>query len=322
MDSLLRKVRFIEIKGVSKKFGKDVVLQDVNLTIEQGDIFGIIGKSGSGKTTLLNLISGFLDPSQGAVSYVSSVDQSEKDLHDHFKRIKRHIGFTPQHSAVYPKLTILENLYHFGSMYGLKKETLQRNAENLLHFTNLFQHKNKISEQLSGGMLKRLDIACSLMHKPKLLFLDEPTANLDPIMERDIINLIKAVNEQGITVVVASHHLESIERVSSKFAIIEKGVVQSYGDMDAVRKPYLQDTIRINVRAGKDNTKVVEIAKELDVSRILDSGHQITLFPTNTGSTITKLLQRLQDEGLSMDDIELRKLSLKDVFHRITEAQE
>jgi ABC-2 type transport system ATP-binding protein len=314
-------VQFIEIKGVSKQFGKDVVLQDVNLTIEQGDVFGIIGTSGSGKTTLLNLISGFMEPTQGNVSYVSNVDQSEKDLHDHFKHIKRHIGFTPQHSAVYPKLTVMENLMHFGYMYGLRKETLLRNAENLLHFTNLYKHKSKVAEQLSGGMQKRLDIACSLMHKPKLLFLDEPTANLDPVMERDIINLIKAVNEQGITVVLASHHLESIERISSKFAIIDHGVVQSYGDMEAVRKPYLQDTIRINVRAGCDNAKVVEIAQELDVSKILDTGHQVTLFPTNTGSAMTQLLQRLQEEGLGMDDIEVRKLSLKDIFHRITEEE-
>jgi len=315
-------VGFIQLKGVSKKYLKQSILENVNLTISEGDIFGIIGKSGSGKTTLLNLMSGFIDPSQGEVSYISKVDHHPKNLHKNLHKIKKHIGFTPQHYSFYPKLTVKENMLHFGNLYGIKKQMLIHNAKNLLEFTNLYEHKDKLAEHLSGGMKKRLDISCSLVHKPKILFLDEPTADLDPIMQQEIITLIQQVNQQGITIVIASHDLDNIEKICTKLAVINQGKVSTYGEFEEVRKPYLKETININIRTGRDREKIIEIAKRLPVNKIVDQGHQLVLYPENPESVIIELMRIVKEENLYLNDLDIRKPTLSEIFPRIASEQE
>ncbi|MEK6950490.1 MAG: ABC transporter ATP-binding protein, partial [Nanoarchaeota archaeon] len=168
----------LELKEVRKDFGANTILQNVTLSIEEGDIYGVIGESGSGKTTLLNILTGFLEPTEGEVLFLSKITHEPRNLHEHLHRIKKYIGFTPQHNSYYPKLTVKENLLHFGRLYGLNEELLINNIKMLLQFTGLFEHRHKLAEYLSGGMQKRLDVSCSLAHKPKILVLDEPTADL------------------------------------------------------------------------------------------------------------------------------------------------
>lgn len=312
--SLTPNVEFIQLKEVGKTFGKSKVLSDVNLTIEEGDIFGIIGQSGSGKTTLLNLIAGFIEPTDGEVVYFSKVDHTPKNLHKHFYKIKKHIGYTPQHTSFYPKLSIAENLIHFGKIYGMDKNTLKANAESLLQFTGLHTHRHKLGEELSGGMQKRLDISCSLIHRPKLLILDEPTADLDPITQEEIIDLIKAVNGQGVTVVIASHHLESLERICTKLAIVHNGLVKSQGEIEAVLQPYHKENISINIRVGRDKDRIIALLRKLPVTKIIDQGHQLVVQPANPELAMVALLRMIKQENLYLHDLDLRKPSLKEVL--------
>ncbi len=312
-------MEFIQAQGVSKEYAKKAVLRDVNLQIEEGDMLGIIGQSGSGKTTLLNILSGFVEPTNGQVVYYSKVDQRPKDLHGNFSKIKQHIGFTPQHSSIYPKLSVKENILHFGQLYNIPKDTLIANAKALLQFTGLYNDKEKLAEQLSGGMRKRLDISCSLIHKPKLLFLDEPTANLDPVMEKEVLRLIQEVNKQGVTVIIASHHLENIENTCNKLAIIKEGKVQSYGDIDDVRKPFLKQNLTINIKTGKDKEKIIALVKKLPVSKIVDQGNQLVLYPSDDEKALAQLITRIKEEGLSMSDVDIHKPSLRDIFTKLTQ---
>ncbi|MBU1974076.1 MAG: ABC transporter ATP-binding protein, partial [Nanoarchaeota archaeon] len=247
-------MEFIQLKGVSKSFKGNAILDDINLTIEEGDIFGVIGQSGSGKTTFLNLIAGFTAPTDGEVLYWSKVDHKPKNLTKNLSKIKSYIGFNPQHTSFYPKLTVKENLLHFGRMYNLKKETVYANAKNLLEFTHLYPHRNKLADELSGGMQKRLDLSCSLVHKPKFLILDEPTSDLDFILQEEIAHLIKEVNKQGVTIVIASHQLEFLEKICDKIAIVHQGKLKSYGNLSHVQKPFLKDDVVINIKVkGKED---------------------------------------------------------------------
>ncbi len=314
-------MELIQLKGVSKEFRTNNVLQDINLIINEGDIFGIIGQSGSGKTTLLNLIAGFTQPSEGEVVYISKVDHQPKNLHKHFHKIKKHLGYMPQHTSLYPKLTVKENILHFGQLYGVNKKTLIINAKNLLEFTELYEHRDKLVEHLSGGMQKRLDITCCLTHKPKILILDEPTADLDPVMQEDILRLIQEVNKQGITIVIASHHLESLERICNKVAIITSGTLHSYGSIDEVRKPFLKEHVTINVKVGKEKQQVIALAKRLPVSRIVDQGHQIVIYPLDVNFVLSALMQNVRQENLYLHDIELRKPTLSEIFTKITQKK-
>ncbi len=313
------KVEFIQLKEVGKSFGTNNVLENVNLIIQEGDIFGIIGQSGSGKTTLLNLIAGFLEPSEGEVMYFSKVDHTPKNLHQHFHKIKKHIGFTPQHSSFYPKLTVKENLLHFGKLYGIERSPLMENAESLLEFTELHEHQNKLAEHLSGGMQKRLDLSCSLVHKPKLLILDEPTANLDPLTQEEIIHLIQEVNKQGVTIVIASHQLETMERLCNKLVIIHHGSVRSQGEVDEVLKPLMDDAVVINVSTGKEKEKLIEIIKKLPVTKIIDQGHQLVLQSANPELAVAALIKIARQENLHLHDVDLRKPSLREILTKITQ---
>ncbi len=312
-------MELIQLKEVEKRYKKNVILQDVNLTIHEGDIIGIIGQSGSGKSTLLKLLCGFLQPTDGDVIYFSKKNHQPKLLRKNFKKIKKHLGYTPQHFSFYPKLTVKENLLHFGKLHGLDKKTLIANAKSLLHFTGLYDHRNKLSEHLSGGMQKRLDISCSLIHKPKILILDEPTADLDPLLQEDILSLIKEVNAQGVTVVIASHHLDSLERMCNKVAIIHKGNVRSYGDMDDVRKPYVKKGITINIKAGREKQRMVQLLQNIGVGSIVDQGHRLVISPENPHGALSSLLQAIQQEQIYLHDIDVRKPSLDEIFTKIVE---
>jgi len=310
-------VELITLKEVSKEYAKTSILTDVNLAIEEGDIYGIIGKSGSGKTTLLNLITGFIQPSYGQVLYNSKITHRPRDLNINLNKIKRQIGFTPQHNSFYPQLTVKENLIHFGKLYKIPTPTLISNVKNLLEFTGLYNHRNKLAEQLSGGMQKRLDLSCSLVHKPKLLVLDEPTADLDPILQKEIIWLLQEANKQGITIVIASHQLDSIEDVCNKVAIVHKGRVFSQGKIDDIKKPFLNDYFTIRLKAGDSKVKILDALKKLSINKIVDEGNKIIVYPKETDITINGLLDVIKKENLYLHHVDMRKPSLNEIFEHI-----
>ena len=310
----------IELKGVSKSYRGTPILSNVNLKIEEGDVFGIIGQSGSGKTTLLNMIAGFIEPSEGDVLYKTQIDKDALNLNRHLHKIKKHIGFNTQHTSFYPKLTVKENLMHFGQLYDLKKKTLSNNAQSLLEFTRLEKHHHKLADELSGGMQKRLDLACSLVHKPKLLLLDEPTSDLDFMIQEEIAHLIQEVNKQNVTIIIASHHLDFLEKLCNKIAIVHDGKLKSYGNIGNVQKPFLKEDVVINIRVKEDKEKVLRMAKQLPIKKIVDQGHQLVIYPTDPKSAMLALLEAVKKEDLFLYDVDLRKPSLNEVFAKVTKG--
>jgi len=310
-------VELIKLTGVTKEYRKRTVLSDVDLSIEEGDILGVIGQSGSGKTTLLNLITGFISPSQGKTVYYTASNHEERDLNENLNRIKSQIGFTPQHNSFYPKLTVKENLWHFGQLYGLDKNMLKTNIRNLLNFTRLVDHQDKLAEELSGGMQKRLDISCSLVHKPKVLVLDEPTADLDPILQKEILQMLKEVNKQGVTIVIASHQLDCIENSCNKVVIVHNGRVKVFGSLEDVRRPYLRDHFTINVDPGEDKENLIKKLKAFPIKKIVDRGHTLTVYPEDVEKTMSKLLELIKEENLYLHDMHVKKPSLMEVFENV-----
>ncbi|MEW5896160.1 MAG: ABC transporter ATP-binding protein [Nanoarchaeota archaeon] len=311
-------MKLLELKEVSREFEGNLVLEDVSLTIEEGDIFGIVGRSGSGKTTLLNLLSGFIEPTCGEALHYLKVTSGPENLTRDLQKIKKHFGFAPQHNSFYPKLTVVENLLHFGQLYGLKRDLTINNIKSLLKATRLYPERKKLAEQLSGGMQRRLDISCSLIHKPKILLLDEPTADLDPILQVEIMDFLQEVNKQGITLVIASHHLNLLEKICNKVAIIHQGRVRCSGPIEEVRKPYLKENFTINLTPGKNKEMLISILKGLPVQKIIDVGTSIIVYPKDTASTIVNLLNYIEEENLYLHDMDIRKPSLNEIFEIIT----
>src|SRR3989344_9614830 len=181
---------FIEIQHLKKAFDQKIILEDVNLSIPYGEIFGIIGKSGSGKSTLLNILIGFLKPTQGQILF-----QSRDIFHD-LDNVKQQFGFTAQEGSFYPKLTVRENLEYFGELYNMHSADLNQEIPRILRYFGLEDSEEVLGSQLSVGMQKRLDIACGIIHDPKVLILDEPTENLDPPLRREILTLLHEIKKK------------------------------------------------------------------------------------------------------------------------------
>lgn len=204
----------IELRNVTKKFGDKTILDNVSLAIPENKICGIIGPSGSGKTTLLNTIMGCLKANRGNVCYKGQDIQSIKQV------MKSKVGFASQIHSFYSKLSVKENIEYFGKLYGLNSETIDERRDILLDVMKLKDDEHKLGEELSSGMKKRLDIACSLIHDPEVLILDEPTADLDAVLRGEILNLLKEIKDSGTTVIITSHLLQEVEQLCDNVVLI------------------------------------------------------------------------------------------------------
>lgn len=231
----------IRFKEVKKEFKDKLVLNKLNLELNKGEIFGIIGMSGSGKTTMLNTLIGFLEPEEGEVEFFSEKDKVFKQIHKNQKEVNNLFGFATQAASFYPKLTVEENLLYFGSLYNLSKKQNMANAVNLMKQTDLYEAKNRLAQALSGGMEKKLSIACALIHSPKVLILDEPTADLDPISRAETWDLIKDIHKKGTTVIVASHLLNELEAVCDRIGLLHEQKMLASGTPDELKTKFLKN---------------------------------------------------------------------------------
>ena len=311
----------LEIRNLTKEFAGKVVLDHISFNVEKGEIFGIIGMSGSGKTTILNHLIGFLYPNEGEILYRPSYILEEKSagsmkgLYENLFEAKQMFGFSPQTPSFYPKLTVAENLVHFGSLYNLKKEAVIQNMNHLLTLTKLAAQKDKLAEHLSGGMQRRLNIACSLIHKPEILLLDEPTADLDPILREETWNFIQAINKQGTTVVVASHFLQELEQVSDRIAILHSGKILKYGSLKEIKKDFSQENVEIHIETDPENFKrILAAVTKRNITAAREEGNKLALYTTNQQQTLYEIAHLLKRSNIIAESIQVHKPSLREIF--------
>ncbi len=201
------------------KYAEQVAVNGISLEIKAGEIFGLLGPNGAGKTTTISILSGLLKPTQGKVSI------HDFDVIQQNDESKKMIGVVPQEIALYPTLTAKENLEFFGSMYGIPKAALKEKIKQYLNLFGLDNTGNKRVEQFSGGMKRRLNLIASLLHDPKILILDEPTASVDVQSRNMIIEFLRDLNKKGTTILYTSHYLEEAENLCTEIAIIDEGKI-------------------------------------------------------------------------------------------------
>lgn len=296
----------IKLEGVVKKFGKNLVLNGVDLEIQPGELFGIIGSNGSGKTTILKTIIGFYKPNKGIISFKG---HNIKDAPD---ELKMNFGFASQENCFYGKLNVEENIKYFGELYRLTDEFISAHIENVLRLVDLYDARRTLAENLSNGMKRRLDIACALIHDPMILILDEPTQDLDPALRKDMLKLIKRINENGTTVIMTSHLLWEMEALCDRIAILGEGRILQVGTPMQLKDSYTKDNeIHLEAFPGKYEKILAGIK---DIKKAVKLEHKVLLYTSKPDKVLQRILLNIDKYNEKLVEVSVRKPSLTEVF--------
>ncbi|MDD5254326.1 MAG: ABC transporter ATP-binding protein [Candidatus Nanoarchaeia archaeon] len=300
----------IQFKNVSKRYSSHLVLDNLNFEIEDKDIFGIIGLSGSGKTTILNTLIGFIKSNGGQIIYGSSDISKDK------RRIEQIVGFATQSCSFYNKLTVEENLHYFGKLYNMNRAETIKRIDELLPLVELESSKKVLAKNLSTGMSRRLDIACAMIHHPKVLILDEPTEDLDPVLRREILKLIRKINtEEGTTIIITSHLLNEIEAICTKIAILHKGKIIRSGTPNELKDMYTKNQeIHLRTSPGRYDPIINYLKKTTDITDIMNQGNKMVIYTKDAEKVLQDLLNVLAKNNEKLIDIDVNRPSLEEVF--------
>ncbi len=311
----------VKIRGVSKSFGDKLVLNNINLDIVEGEVFGLIGTSGAGKTTLLESIVGFFPISKGDISFRkdTSVDNFISLKND--PSIKQQIGFSTQDPSFYDKLTVKENLEYFARLYDIQEGFIEARIKKIIEFVELTGEENTLGGELSGGMKKRLDIACSIINDPKILILDEPTADLDPVLRKHIWKLIQKINSVGKTVIISSHFLEEMDVLCNRIGIIANNSIAMVGTADDLRKTYDYEKEIVLNTESKNYQRVASSLAGLPLSKVIQRNDKMIIYSKQAEYVLKKLIDILDRDKENILELEIQRPTLDEVFASVTKPK-
>ena len=231
----------LKTKDLTQKYDNKVVVDNLNLEIEEGEIFGLLGPNGAGKSTTMNMICNIVKPDFGSVEFLG------KDFRKNKKELGSKLGYIPQHLAIHGSLKAWENVELFTSLYGIKGDELKARIDEALEYVGLSERRNDYAKKFSGGMKRRLNIACAIGHHPDLLIFDEPTVGIDPQSRNFILEKIRESNRKGATVIYTSHYMEEVEAICTRIAIMDNGKVIATGTTEELKKLVVDDTESITL---------------------------------------------------------------------------
>jgi ABC-2 type transport system ATP-binding protein len=296
----------IKAENLKKRYGNTIALEDVSFEVQKGETFGLLGPNGAGKTTTIQLLCGLLKPNGGTVALDGKTDPTLVD-------VRLSLGMVPQTLAVYEELSAEENLRFFGKIYGLSGRRLKQRVSDCLEIAGLSQRSKERVSKYSGGMKRRLNMACSLLHEPPLLLLDEPTVGVDPQSRNSIFDTIEAMKKQGRTIIYTTHYMEEAERICDRVAILDFGKIL---DMDTVHNLIIKHggPSRVEAEFEKDLSGFDKIKQLIGYKNIQLEGTKIK-FETDKPMESLAMLNR---SGVSFKSLKVEMANLEDVFLNLT----
>ena len=301
----------VEIKNLTKKFNQLTAINNINLKIEKGGIIGIIGPDGAGKTTFLRLVAGLLKPSTGSIIF-EGIDVAKNP-----QKIKEFIGYMPQHFSLYGDLNVSENLKFFADLYGVPSDKFKERKKELLPFSGLSPFENRLARNLSGGMQKKLVLACNLFHTPEILLLDEPTTGVDPVSRKELWDLLFQLNGQGTTLLITTPYMDEAQRCH-KVGFIYEGRMLSYKSPQSLIEERKEETIELIA----EHKQARRLLKKLPgLKSIYPFGETLHLIfeSGKGGEEIT--IEFLEKQGIQIRSLKRITPSFEDAFLGLIEEQ-
>ena len=293
----------IHIENLVKRYGDLVALDHLSLNIQEGEIFGLLGPNGSGKTTAINCLLALLKYDKGTITIFG------KPMRPNSYDIKKDIGVVMQNVAVFEQMTVRENIDYFCGLYVKDKEKRRSLVEEAIAFTGLEDFEKMRPKKLSGGLLRRLNIACGIVHKPKLIILDEPTVAVDPQSRNKILEGIMELNRQGSTIIYTSHYMEEVEQICSRIAIIDHGKVLATGTTEELKRM---------IKTGETITIEAKIRQLPHVFDLSYEEQMLTIRLSSAKHNLVRVLDYLKDNDVSFGRVFSELPTLNDVFLEIT----
>lgn len=304
--------KVIEVKDLTKSYGDLKAVDNLSFDVYKGEILGLLGPNGSGKTTTINSILALLYFDKGHIKIFG------KEMTPSAYDIKAQIGVVFQEVAIFEELTVYDNIDYFCGLYIEDKEIRRKYIEEAIALVGLEDYKKFLPQELSGGLLRRLNIACGIAHKPKLIFLDEPTVAVDPQSRNNILDGIKALREQGATVVYTTHYMEEVELICDRVIILDKGKIIASGTTDE-----LKDSIDIEEKVSLEivdlsKEKLIEIEALENVYEVKYNGDNLMITYEKGKNNLMNLMEYLGREHIKYDKIYSQRPTLNDVFLELT----
>lgn len=302
----------IKIENLVKRYHELVALDHFNLEIEEGEIFGLLGPNGSGKTTTINCILSLLSFDKGSVE-VFGENMAPNKYH-----LKRDIGIVFQNVAVFQELTVYENIDYFCGLYVSDKNIRRQYVEEAIEFVGLSDYKKFYPKKLSGGLLRRLNIACGIAHKPKLIIMDEPTVAVDPQSRNKILEGIVELNKSGATIIYTSHYMEEVEQICTRIAIMDKGKNLAIGTKEEL-KMMIKTGETINMEVLELDNKYIEEIKQINhVYQVDYKENKLHIKCSKGKHNLIRILDYMQNNQIAFGRVYAELPTLNDVFLEIT----
>jgi daunorubicin resistance ABC transporter ATP-binding subunit len=304
----------ITIEGVEKSFGSTHALAGVDLAVERGTVLGLLGRNGAGKTTLVRIVATLLAPDAGRVSVAGA------DVVRRARTVRSLIGFAGQYSAVDETLTGRENLQLVGRLYGLGSSQARARADETLARLTLTEAADRLVRTYSGGMRRRLDIGASLVGRPMVLIMDEPTTGLDPRTRIELWTFIEELVREGTTVLLTTQYLEEADRLADRIAVIERGRLIAAGSPDELKQRIGGDVLEVRATSSGDVERLVGLLDGLGSGAPVADlrGQRVTLPTSDRVQTLLAAARRIEECGITVADLGVRRPSLDDVFLSLT----
>lgn len=302
----------LKVHNLDKSYGEKKVVNEITFDVKQGEILCFLGPNGAGKSTTINILCGILGYNSGEVEYKG------KNVKNCLNEFKKKLGVVPQDLAIYEDLSAEKNVRFFASLYGLRGENLKEKTDKALEFVGLLEKKKDKASTFSGGMKRRLNIACAIAHEPELLIMDEPTVGIDPQSRNHILTSIKELSKRGMTILYTTHYMEEVEEISTRILIIDSGSIIAEGTKESLKED-ISDERQFIIELEEDEKLNLDTFYQIEgVKKVKRKENSIIISTLKNVENLDKLIAIIIESKSRMLNIFCRTASLENVFLKLT----